>query len=57
MKSADPANGIAKFVSEHEVDLLAVKRHHRNFLERLLHKSVTKQVLEDVKVPMLVFNQ
>jgi nucleotide-binding universal stress UspA family protein len=48
--------GISQYVKKEEVQLVAVKRHHRNFIEELFHKSTTKELLNNGEIPLLVFN-
>jgi len=48
--------GISKYLEKENIDVLAVKRHQRTFLEELFHKSTTKELLSNGKVPLLVFN-
>ncbi|MBT8327272.1 MAG: universal stress protein, partial [Bacteroidia bacterium] len=49
-------NGIEQFTERNNIELLAIKRHHRTFFEELFHKSTTKEVLNKTKIPVLIFN-
>lgn len=49
-------SGLDKYTSDNDIELLAIKHHHRNFFENLLHKSTTKQVLNNSTIPVLIFN-
>ncbi len=49
-------DAICRYVDENKIDLLALKRHQRNFIENLFHKSTIKQVLGDSHIPSLIFN-
>lgn len=50
------SEAICRYVDENDIRLLALKRHQRNFIENLFHKSTIKQVLGDSHIPTLVFN-
>jgi nucleotide-binding universal stress UspA family protein len=52
----DVENGIIKYIEEHNVEVVAVKRHHRSFFENLFHHSTTKEVLNKSAIPVLIFN-
>lgn len=45
---------ILGFADLHEYDVVAVLPHERNFFERLLHRSVTKGLLEQSALPVLI---
>lgn len=47
---------ISRYVDENQTRLLALKRHHRSFIENLFHKSTIKRVLGESHIPALVFN-
>ena len=49
-------SGLSRFTARNEIELLAIKRHHRTFFEELFHKSTTKEVLNKTKIPVLIFN-
>lgn len=53
----DLINALSKYANVHQAQLLAVKRHKRSFIESLFHKSATKAILNEIKIPVLVFNQ
>lgn len=48
-------NGITKYISGKEVDLVVLKRHDRSFLENLFYKSTSKELLNNGTLPLLVF--
>lgn len=50
----DPADVIRDAAVEHAVDLIVVGSHHRGFLERLLGGSVSRELVSDAPVPVLV---
>lgn len=52
----DVAEGIRCFVEEEGADILALSRSDENFLEKLFQKSLTKEFLFKIEIPILVFN-
>ncbi len=54
--SDEVENGIEEYVKRHQIEVLAVKRHHRTFFENLFHHSTTKEVLNKSAIPVLIFN-
>jgi nucleotide-binding universal stress UspA family protein len=48
--------GIVQYASDIRADLIVMGTMHRNFLERLFHKSVTQQVVFHTTVPLLVMH-
>lgn len=50
----DKMAGMLEFLENYDIDLLAAYRPHRGFLEGLLHKSFTKKMALESKVPLLV---
>jgi nucleotide-binding universal stress UspA family protein len=51
----NPAEGINAFIAERDMDVLALFVPNRRLLERLFHRSFTKQMAFHTKVPLLVF--
>jgi len=45
--------GLYEFVADNQAEVLAVSIHDRNFLESLFHKSISKQLLYQTKLPIL----
>ncbi len=50
----EPAKEIANYVRNHAVDLIAMAKHERHGLDRLLHPSVSRKVMRAVSTPMFV---
>lgn len=50
------ALGIKNFCEVMEADLLILSTPKRNFLERLFHKSITKDLTYDSPIPLLIFH-
>lgn len=53
----DVLEGINDFVKEGGVDLLATTTSNTSFFERLMFKSVTRELLMHSEIPMMVFNR
>ena len=56
VQAPEVVQGICTYLEKESASVLAVKRHHRNFLENLLHKSTIKALLGSTHIPVLVFN-
>ena len=50
----DPGTAIAEAAREHDVDVIVVGSHHRNWFERLLHGSTSDDVLKEADVPVMI---
>lgn len=50
-------HGISQFVTEAGIDWLLLAPHKHNFLEKLFSKSHTKQILEQVQIPILTLHE
>lgn len=50
------SEGIIEFVHEHDVDLIIVEPEHRNFFNRLFHKSTTKELAFHLNKPILAIH-
>src|SRR5690606_34307989 len=48
---------IQAFISENQIDLLAVVKRNRNFLERLRRSSVSHKLAFHTTTPVLVFHE
>lgn len=55
LKHGDPAATILEDADEHDVDLIAMGKHHRGALERLLMGSTPEHVLRESTRPVLLF--
>ncbi|GAB3529548.1 universal stress protein [Pontibacter brevis] len=53
IRNDNVAEGIANYVRENQPSLLAFTILNRNFLDNLLHSSVTSRLLQTQKLPML----
>ncbi len=48
--------GLEKYLATHHVDLLSLTTHRRNLLTSLIHPSLTKKIIFQSNLPMLVFH-
>ena len=48
--------GLSAYVMEHQIDMVVMVTRKRNFWERLLHQSTTKQVVERATFPVMVLH-
>ncbi len=45
------------FISTNGIDLIAMTRHKRNMISKLLHPSITRKILFHTDIPLLVFHE
>ena len=57
IEGEDVVSTINQFVEGHDIDLVAVARGRRGFLNTLFHKSVTKAMSIKTNVPLLVIHK
>ena len=55
--SGDAAEGIERYVSDHQPDVLALTATERNIFSRLLHKSVIRRVTAHITCPVLILHE
>lgn len=48
--------GIQSYATQNEIDLVVFATHHRSFFENMFHKSMTKQMVFNTKIPLLVMH-
>jgi len=51
----DLVEGLRGAMEDKNVDLLVMTKHARNFIERLLHPSATRKMLDYNRVPLMVY--
>lgn len=56
IESKNILEGLNKYIEEVEADLLIMATTHRNFLEALFHRSLTKQMVFNTTVPLMVLH-
>ncbi|WP_439182183.1 universal stress protein [Carboxylicivirga taeanensis] len=45
------------FITQNNIDLIAMTRHKRNMISKLLHPSITRKILFHTDIPLLVFHE
>ena len=48
--------GIQRYIQQNDIDLMSVVTAHRGFVEDLFHKSVTKKLVFNLNIPLLVMH-
>ena len=54
VESSSIEEGLSKYAADHAIDLVVLGTVHRNLFERLTHRSVTKRMLINAKMPLMV---
>ena len=49
-------DGLHQYADEQKIDLIVLATKHRSWLEQLLHSSMTRQMILNVKTPLLVLH-
>ncbi len=52
----DIVEGLEKFVADAAVNVLVVQAMHRNFIEGLFHRSVSKRLAETIGLPVVIYS-
>jgi len=53
VKKNDVVEALKEFVQDNQMDVLALSMHERGFIENLFHKSVSKQLVCNTRIPLL----
>ena len=53
----DVADGLEKYLSQNNVDILGLLTRHRNFFQKMFHTSITKKMALFSDYPVLVFHK
>lgn len=56
LNTYDLQQGIEGFITENEIDVLAVTSHKKTFFQRLFEPSITRKFLFQTHIPLLVFH-
>lgn len=56
IESQDVVEGLSRFAEETTADLLVMATTHRNFLEELFHKSATKKMIYNTRIPLMILH-
>lgn len=54
--SSNVADVLEEFVEKEQVDLLAITNRKRSFLDSILHPSLTRKLVLEAEVPLLIFH-
>lgn len=57
IQNADAAEGIQAFIHNENPDLLVLLTQKRNWLERIFHKSIVKEISSKASVPILALHE
>lgn len=49
-------DALNQYCSENDIDLLVMATSHRNFIENIFHKSMTKRMILTTRVPLLIMH-
>jgi nucleotide-binding universal stress UspA family protein len=53
-EEGDPAEAVLRAADEHHVDVIVVGTHERGWFDRLVRPSVSKEIVKQAKVPVLI---
>lgn len=56
LRSEDVETALEEYINEGKVDMLVMSAHHRDFLDKLFGKSVTKHMVYHTSIPLMVFH-
>lgn len=56
LEDASVKHGLKKYIEKHDIDMLVMMTRHRSFLENMFHRSITKQMLLDTDIPIMVLH-
>jgi len=57
VEGKDAAEEIMKYSRENKMDLIALLKENKGFLKEIFSSSSTREVLQDTKIPVIVFHQ
>lgn len=47
---------LEKYIADGSTDILVMATHSRSFIDRLFERSITKELVEDISVPLIAFH-
>lgn len=56
IKSNDLIDGITRFIDENDIHILSTTTRKRNFFTKLFNPSMTRELLQNVDIPLLIFH-
>ena len=57
IESDSVQEGLSKYIVENDIDMVIMATKHRNFWEKIINRSFTKQFSLTTKVPLLVYHE
>ena len=57
IENEEITHAINRYIDEKKADMVAVAKHNRGFFDRLFHRSLSKQLAYNTKVPLLVLHK
>ncbi|MDX9845865.1 MAG: universal stress protein [Tenuifilaceae bacterium] len=57
IKGKNTAEGFKNYIAGKDIDLMAVTLHKRSILERIFNPSLTRKMLSEADVPLLIFSE
>ena len=57
VSNEDIRSGLEEYLENNGVDLLVMMPHDRGFLDKLVHGSMTKKMVSQVKIPLIAIHQ
>lgn len=57
IKGKSTAEAFKGYIAGKNIDLMALTMHKRNILERLFNPSLTRKMLSDAEIPLLIFSE
>jgi nucleotide-binding universal stress UspA family protein len=55
IESEDVIAGLNNFIEDNDIDILALSRRKRDFLENFFHRSITKEIAYSATIPVFIF--
>lgn len=56
IESNNVIKGLHRYAKESDIDLIVMSTRHRNFIDELFHKSMTKKMILNTSIPLLVMH-
>lgn len=56
IESADVLEGLLRYATEQKADLIAMSTTQRSFMEALFHRSLTRQAVLHIQIPLLIMH-
>ena len=56
IESHDVVDGLSRFADESDAQLMVMTTTHRNFFEELFHKSATRKMIFNTRIPLMILH-